>query len=185
MKIGYARVSTEDQNLELQLDELKKFGCDKIFQEKISGSSKDRPELEKLLEHLREGDTVVVWKLDRLGRSLKDLIFLIEGFKERGIGFVSLKDPIDTTTAAGELTFLIFGALAQFERRVISERTKAGLKAARARGKKGGRPKGLSPEAKEKARVAKILHKDTEMSIPAILKQLNISRASFYKYLKM
>ena len=130
MKIGYARVSTQDQKLELQLNDLKAYGCEIIFQEKMSGKNKDRPELNKLINHLRNGDKVVVWKLDRLGRSLKDLIELVSLFRKKGVEFVSLKDGIDTSTATGRFTFNIFASLAEFEREIIKERTKAGLDAA-------------------------------------------------------
>src|SRR5919205_4677202 len=135
MKIGYARVSTQDQKLTLQLDELKKAGCEHLYQEKISGKNKNRPELEKMLGGLRKGDTVLVWKLDRLGRSLKDLIELVALFNEKGVDFISLHDGINTATATGRFTFNIFAALAEFEREIIKERTKAGLSAAKARGR--------------------------------------------------
>ncbi|WP_394342005.1 recombinase family protein [Spirosoma pollinicola] len=134
MLFGNARVSTQDQNLALQLDDLKKAGCQKIFQEKVS-SAKERPQLRKLLEILREDDTVIVWKLDRLGRSLKELFTLVNDFQTQGIGFRSLNDTIDTTTAQGRLVFNLFASLAEFERNLIRERTKAGLAAARARGR--------------------------------------------------
>jgi DNA invertase Pin-like site-specific DNA recombinase len=139
MKIGYARVSTEDQDTRLQLDALKREGCKRIYEEKASGSKVDRPELQKLLDAAREGDVVIVWKLDRLGRSLKDLITIVSGLKEKGIGFRSLTETIDTTSSGGRLIFHIFASLAEFERSIISDRTKAGLAAARARGRKGGR----------------------------------------------
>jgi DNA invertase Pin-like site-specific DNA recombinase len=139
MKIGYARVSTEEQDTRLQLDALKQEGCKRIYEEKTSGSKADRPELQKLLDAAREGDVVIVWKLDRLGRSLKDLITIVTGLKERGIGFRSLTETIDTTSSGGRLIFHIFASLAEFERSIISDRTKAGLTAARARGRKGGR----------------------------------------------
>ena len=140
-KIGYARVSTLDQNLERQLDMLRQHGVDQIFQEKMSGTKRDRPELNKLLAHVTEGDTIVVESLSRLGRSTKDLIELIELLKERGVQLVSLKESIDTSTPTGKLLFTLMSAMAQFERDVIVERTQEGLKAARARGRKGGRPK--------------------------------------------
>ena len=146
MKIGYARISTIDQSLDLQIDALEKYGCKKIFKETKS-AIKERPELEKMLEHLRDGDILVVWKLDRLGRSLKHLIDLVTGFREKGIEFISLNDAIDTTTAQGRLTFNIFASFAEFERELIKERTMAGLQAARERGRVGGRKKGLSKEA--------------------------------------
>ncbi|WP_017732425.1 recombinase family protein [Nafulsella turpanensis] len=185
MKIGYARVSTQDQKLELQLDDLKSYGCEIIFKEKISGKSKDRPQLEKMVDQLRKGDVVVVWKLDRLGRSLKDLIELISSFREQGVEFVSLKDGIDTGTATGRFTFNIFASLAEFEREIIRERTTSGLEAARARGRKGGRPKGLSKEATAKAKSAKILYESGEKTVPEISASLGISRATCYRYLNL
>ena len=138
MLIGYARVSTIDQNLALQLDALQKAGCEKIFEDKASGGRVDRPGLQEALEYARERDTVLVWRLDRLGRSLKHLIEMVTQLNERGVGFRSLQEAIDTTTSGGKLIFQIFGALAEFERNLIQERTQAGLEAARARGRKGG-----------------------------------------------
>src|SRR5262245_50902777 len=140
MYIGYARVSTQDQNPALQLDALQNADCDKIFMEKASGAQRDRPELKAALDYIRPGDTLVVWKLDRLARSIRQRIDTIESLEARGIGFRSLTEAIDTTTPGGKLIFHIFGALAEFERSVIRERTKAGLASARARGKRGGRP---------------------------------------------
>jgi DNA invertase Pin-like site-specific DNA recombinase len=138
--VGYARVSTVEQNLHLQLDALTQAGCTKTFNDTISGAKAERPGLSEALEFLREGDVLTVWKLDRLGRSLRDLIDIITHLKDRNIGFKSLQDAIDTTTAGGMLIFHVMGALAEFERALIRERTQAGLKAARARGRKGGRP---------------------------------------------
>ena len=143
MLIGYARVSTHDQNLDLQKDALEKAGCEKIHVEKASGKSSNRPELEKAMNYLRKGDTLVVWRLDRLGRSMKHLIELITQLEEKGIGFRSLTEAMDTTTSGGKLIFHIFGALAEFERNLIQERTQAGLAAARARDRRGGRPYAL------------------------------------------
>jgi DNA invertase Pin-like site-specific DNA recombinase len=143
MLIGYARVSTHVQSLSLQLDALKKARCQKVFDDKVSGARSERPGLEATLEYVREGDTLLVWRLDRLGRSLKDLIEIIGGLEKRGIGFRSLQESIDTTTSRGRLIFHVFGALAEFERNLIRERTRAGLEAARARGRKGGRPRAL------------------------------------------
>ena len=139
MLVGYARVSTQDQNPELQLDALKADGCEKVFVEKASGAQRDRPELQAALDYMRSGDTLVVWKLDRLARSLKQLIETVETMEGQGIGFRSLTEAIDTTTSGGRLVFHIFGALAEFERSIIKERTMAGLVSARARGRVGGR----------------------------------------------
>jgi len=185
-KIGYARVSKYDQDLKLQIDALLAFGCEEknIFTDHISGSKLDRPGLNKCLEELQEGDILTVWRLDRLGRSMIHLISLIDGFKERKIGFKSLCDgAIDTTTASGELIFNIFSSLAQFERKLIQERTKAGLNAARERGKKGGRKKIQATDPK--VLTAKKMHKDHNMSINNICNILKISRATFYRYLSI
>lgn len=183
MKIGYARVSTQDQKLELQLDDLKSYGCEMIYKEKMSGRNKDRPQLNKMIDQLRQGDVVVVWKLDRLGRSLKDLIELVAAFREKGVEFVSLKDGIDTGTATGRFTFNIFASLAEFEREIIKERTMAGLESARARGRKGGRPAGLSKEALAQATSAKILFDSGEKTVQEIAEGLGISRATCYRYI--
>src|SRR5436305_14096367 len=146
MLIGYARVSTHEQHLDLQIDALKAAGCQKIFTDKISTLKAERKGLEEALAFLRHGDVLVVWKLDRLGRTLKQLIELIAMFNQKGIGFKSIKETIDTTTSTGKLVFHIFAALAEFERDIIHERTRAGLEAARARGRNGGRPKSLPPQ---------------------------------------
>jgi DNA invertase Pin-like site-specific DNA recombinase len=183
MKIGYARVSTHDQKLEMQIDELTRFGCELLFKEKISGKSKLRPELEKMIGQLRKGDVIVVWKLDRLGRSLRDLIDLISLFQEKGVEFVSIKDGINTGTATGRFTFNIFASLAEFEREIIRERTKAGLEAAKARGRNGGRPQGLTSEAIETAKNAKILFESGKLTVKDIAKSLKISRATCYRYI--
>ncbi|AIK97202.1 recombinase family protein [Candidatus Odyssella acanthamoebae] len=183
--IGYARVSTTEQDLSLQLDSLQKAGCKKalIFIDKVSGAKADRPGLEKCLSILESGDTLLVWRLDRLGRSMSHLVNLVQSLFERKIGFRSLCDgAIDTTTASGELIFNIFSAMAQFERRLIQERTRAGLNAARARGRRGGRPP-LNPND-PRVISAKKLHQDKEISIEKICTTLKISRASFYRYLK-
>jgi len=186
MKFGYARVSTKDQNLNLQIDAFRKIGCSDtyIYKEEISGASRERPELQKMLTQIREGDIVVVWKLDRLGRSVADLIHLVNEIQSKGAGFISLQDNIDTTTPHGKLAFHIFAAFAEFEREIIRERTNAGLASARARGRKGGRPKGLSPEAKIKAAAATSLYQQKK-SVTEICKTLFISRKTFYKYLKI
>lgn len=184
MKIGYARVSTKDQSLDLQIDALKKEGCKQIYHEVISGAKTERAELDRLLSQLREGDILVIWKLDRLGRSLKHLVQLVYALNEKGIGLQSINDPIDTTTSQGRLVFNIFASLAEFERDIIRERTQAGLKAARARGRVGGRPKGLSQNAQQKAIAAQALYKDQKLSISEICKNLSISKATLYKYLR-
>lgn len=181
MKIGYARVSTEDQNLHLQIDALEKAGCELTYKETASGAKIERAELRAALTHLRKNDTLVVWKLDRLGRSLKDLLNIVNDLHSRGIHFQSLQEGFDTNTHGGKLVFHIFGALAEFEKELIKERTKAGLAAARARGRQGGRPLKLTPEIIAKA---KALHKDFSISPQEIWKTLNISRALLYKALK-
>ena len=189
MKIGYARVSTRDQNLELQLEALQKFDCEKIFQEKQS-AVKERPELDRMLTILRNGDTVVVWKLDRLGRSLRHLVDLMALFKEKGVEFISLNDNIDTTTIQGRLIFNLFASFAEFERELIRERTLAGLKRARENGRIGGKKKGLTDDAKKKAKAALSLTKgnnkrprEEKLSVDDIAKTLGHSRAIFYRYL--
>src|SRR5664279_770649 len=144
--LGYARVSTDDQDASLQVDALKAAGCIKVFTDKASGALASRPQLDRMLDHLRPGDIVVVWRLDRLGRSLKNLIALVEDLAEKGVGFRSLTESIDTTTANGKLFFSIMGALAEFERDLVRERTMAGLEAARARGRVGGRPAKMTPD---------------------------------------
>ena len=184
MKIGYARVSTQDQNLDSQKDALKKYGCEIIYEEKVSGKNIERTELGKLRDSVRKGDEIVVWKLDRLGRSLKDLIFLITSFQDKEIGFISLHDNINTTTAQGRLVFNIFASLAEFEREIIKERTIAGLESARARGRMGGRPKGLSDESYKTALAAKQLYDAKTLTIMEICKRLSISKPTLYKYLK-
>ena len=183
MKIGYARVSTQDQRLELQTDALAQCGCQQIYKERKSGKTRERPELEKMVSQLRSGDTVVVWKLDRLGRSLRDLIDLVAEFRERGVEFVSLQDGINTATPTGRFTFNVFASLAEFERELIRERTNAGLASAKARGKRGGRPAGLSKAAVEKARSARILFDSKTKTVEEIAKILGIGRATCYRYL--
>ena len=184
MRIGYARVSTQDQELSLQLDALEGAGCRKVYQEKVTGSTKERPELQKMLEQLREGDVVVIWKLDRLARSLKDLVGLVNEIQEKGGALHSLNDQIDTTTPHGKFTFHIFAALAEFERDIIRERTKAGLAAARARGRKGGRPKGLSKKAQHTAIIAEQFYREGKLTVKEICEQLSISKGTFYNYLR-
>lgn len=158
MLIGYARVSTQDQTLDLQTDALKRAGCEKIFTDMASGAKSERPGLQEAMNHLRAGDMLVVWRLDRLGRSLKHLIATVTNLSDHGIGFKSLQENMDTTTSGGKLVFHIFGALAEFEREVIKERTNAGLRAARARGRFGGRPRpqARSPEASPKSNLESI-----------------------------
>ncbi len=186
MRIGYARVSTLDQNLELQIDALKGAGCEMIFTEKISGKSKDgRPELKNMFSKLRSGDTVIVWKLDRLGRSLANLIDLVEDMSKLGVHFLSLNDNINTQTATGRFTFNIFASLAEFEREVIKERTQAGLTAARARGRMGGRQKGLSNSSMNKAKAVKVLYEKREQTVEEIAASLGLSRSTCYRYLSI
>ncbi|MBU1822280.1 MAG: recombinase family protein [Bacteroidetes bacterium] len=185
MLIGYARVSTRDQNLELQLDALAKAGCDIIFQEKASGVKADRPELERMLSQLRKGDVVCIYKLDRLGRSLKNLLELVASFESRGVGLKSLTDSIDTTTPQGRLVLNIFGSLAEFERDLIRERTKAGLEAARVRGRKGGRRRGLSAEAQKKAMLGEVYYKEGKLGVDEIAKAVGVSKMTLYKYLRL
>jgi DNA invertase Pin-like site-specific DNA recombinase len=184
MLIGYARVSTQDQTLDLQTDALKQAGCEKIFTDLTSGAKSERPGLQDAMNHLRAGDTLVVWRLDRLGRTLKHLIATITDLSEHGIGFKSLQESIDTTTSGGKLIFHIFGALAEFEREVIRERTNAGLQAARARGRLGGRPtlQALDPK---KVALAKQLYADPERrrSVKEICETLHIGRSTLYRYL--
>jgi DNA invertase Pin-like site-specific DNA recombinase len=184
MRIGYARVSTKDQNLALQEDALRNAGCETVFTEIASGSTTARPVLDDLLSRLREGDVLVIWKLDRLGRSLQHLVTLTNELLERDVGLISLNDPIDTTTPQGRLVFNIFAALAEFERDLIRERTQAGLKAARARGRKGGRPPGLSNEAEATAMAAETLYKEGRLSVQAICDRLDISKPTLYNYLR-
>jgi DNA invertase Pin-like site-specific DNA recombinase len=180
MLVGYARVSTQDQHFELQRDALEKAGCEKFFSDIASGAKTERDGLEQALEFVRPGDTLVVWKLDRLGRSLKDLIEKINALQARGIGFRSLQESIDTTTANGVLFFHIFGAIAQFERELIRERTLAGLASARARGRLGGRPQALD----EKTRALAIsLYNDETNQVQDICATLGISRSTLYRYL--
>jgi len=183
MLIGYARVSTTEQTLALQQDALTKECCDRIFTDTASGSTTERKGLDEALGQLRDGDILVVWRLDRLGRSLKHLIETITALNERGVGFRSLTEKIDTTTSGGKLIFHIFGALAEFERDIIRERTQAGLTAARARGRLGGRPR-LKAFARKVA-LAKRLYEDRKTPVKEICRDLNISRATLYRYLRI
>lgn len=179
MKIGYARISTKDQKLDLQIDALELAGCEKIFTDIASGAKSTRPGLDEALNFARKKDVIVVWKLDRLGRSLKHLISTVNELSDREVGFESLEEKLDTTTASGKLLFHIFGALAEFERELIRERTNAGLKAARARGRNGGRPKSLS--ASDEKMVRKLMD-DKTIPINDICQQFGISRSTLYKY---
>jgi len=184
MRVGYARVSTADQSLDLQVDALKKAQCDEVFREVASGAKTARPVLEDLLKRLRQGDVLVIWKLDRLGRSLKHIVTLTNELMERKIGLISLNDPIDTTTPQGRLMCNLFASLAEFERDLIRERTAAGLLAARARGRRGGRPKGLSKPAAATAMAAETLYREGQLSVQAICDQLHITKPTLYAYLK-
>ena len=184
MKIGYARVSTREQNPSLQIDALKQAGCERIFQDVASGAKSSRPELDKLLAEARTGDTIIIWKLDRLGRSLRHLVELVETLSAEKIGLKSLNDPVDTTHAQGRLIFNLFASLAEFERDLIRERTNAGLSAARARGRVGGRPKGLDAQAEATAMAAEILYREGRLSVNAIADKLHISKSTLYSYLR-
>jgi DNA invertase Pin-like site-specific DNA recombinase len=181
MKIGYIRVSKQEQNEALQRDALKEAGCEKYFSDKMTGSTWQRNGLEELLAFMRSGDTVIVWKLDRLGRSLKDLIETLNLLNNRGINFISLTESIDTTTPGGKLIFHLMGALAEFERDLIRERTNAGLAAARARGRVGGRPRRASDG---KVALARHLYQDPGYSVAEICSMLGISRSTFFRYVK-
>lgn len=181
---AYARVSTKDQNLSMQLDELKKKGYDKLFTEKQSGKNiKDRPELQKMLEQLRKGDTVLIYKVDRLGRSAKDLITLGEIFKEKEIKFISIHDKIDTSTSMGSFFYNLIALFAQLERENISERTKSGLEAARKRGKKPGRKKGMTKEMQTTCKNIYDLYMcNPTQSVEALCKRFSINKSSYYRY---
>lgn len=184
MKIGYIRISTQDQNYNLQEDALNKLGCEMIFRETVSGVKKERPQLKKLLEQIRKGDVVVVYKLDRLGRSLKHLLEIVEILNSKSVALQSLNDNIDTTTPQGRLFFNISASFAEFEKDLIRERTKAGLEAARERGRKGGRRKGLSKEAQQKAILAENYYNEGIKSVNEIASDLSISKMTLYKYLR-
>lgn len=181
MLIGYARVSTTDQNLSLQRDALEKANCEKIFSDTTSGASAERTGLGSALENLRSGDVLVVWRLDRLGRSLKNLIEIVALLEGRGIGLRSLQENIDTTTSGGKLVFHIFCSLAEFERSLIRERTKAGLEAARSRGSRGGRPKCMDHK---KVAAARAMHDRGAATVAEICRTLGVSRATFYRYIR-
>jgi DNA invertase Pin-like site-specific DNA recombinase len=178
--VGYARVSTADQNAALQVDALKAAGCKRIFRETASGAQRDRPELAKALDYIREGDVLCVWKLDRLARSLRQLLETGEALAERGIGLRSLTESIDTTTPGGRLVFHVFGALAEFERGIIRERTMAGLENARRMGRKGGRPRAMSDADIAKA---KAMLTSPDITVEAVAETLGVSAATLYRYL--
>jgi DNA invertase Pin-like site-specific DNA recombinase len=180
MIVGYARVSTQDQNLQMQLDELQKYGCFEIFEEKMTGSKRERPALNEMLKMLREGDRVVVYKLDRISRSTKHLIELAEYFEKKAVEFVSIRDNIDTSTATGRFFFRMMASIAELERDIISERTKSGLASARARGRKGGRPK----VAQKPLETALKMYQSKEYSISEIVAATKISQATLYRRIK-
>jgi len=180
MLVGYARVSTQDQTPQMQLDALKVAECEKVFEEKASGAQRDRPQLMAALDYVREGDTIVVWKLDRLARSTKQLIETVELLEERSIGFRSLTEEIDTTTPGGRLIFHIFAALAEFERAVIRERSSAGLKAARDQGRVGGRPPAMT---KDDIAAARALLADPSITTRQVAKRIGVSVSTLYKHL--
>lgn len=180
MLIGYARTSTLDQRPELQLDALTQAGCEKVFVEQASGAQRERPQLKAALEFAREGDTLVVWKLDRLSRSLKQLIETVELLQTRGIAFRSLTEAIDTSGAGGRFVFHVFGALAEFERSIIKERTMAGLAASRARGRRGGRPKQMTTK---KIAMAKGMLSNPTITMDDVARELGVSIATLYRHL--
>lgn len=180
MIFSYARVSTQDQNLEMQLDAFSKYGVDEIFQEKMSGAKKDRPQLEKMIDKLRKGDKVVVYKLDRISRSTKHLIELSELFAEKEVDFVSIQDQIDTSTPMGRFFFRTMASIAELERDIIRDRTKAGLESARARGRVGGRPKA---DKKDVEKALKLYDSQT-MTVDEIAEMTGVSRATIYRAVK-
>ena len=180
MKIGYARVSTADQNLDSQIDALEAAGCERIYREKASGKNTKRPELQRMMEALREGDVVVVTHLDRISRSTADLTKMLEDFKEAGIGFTALQDPVDTTSAVGQLIVEVIAAVNAFERRLLVERTQEGLSAARARGRKGGRP---ALDAKDVKKML-ALYDSKEMSVAEVCEACGVSKTTLYRYVK-
>lgn len=178
MLIGYARVSTQDQHLDLQMDALKAAGCERIFTDQCSGAKSERPGLAEALEYIRSGDTLVVWKLDRMGRSLRHLIDIINGLADKDIQFKSLQESIDTSTPGGKLVFHVFGAVAEFERDLIRERVNAGLTAARSRGRLGGRPTKLT---EDQIKIAIALAGNPDLTVKAICEQVGCSRATYYR----
>ena len=168
----------------MQLDALSTAGCQQIFKEKVTGIKSDRPELAAMQQILRKDDVVYIYKLDRLGRSLKHLLEIAGEFEKKGVGLVSINDPVNTTTASGKLVFNIFASIAEFEKDLIRERTKSGLEAARARGRKGGRSRGLSKEAEKIAMLAQTLYNERKLGVNDIAKELSISKMTLYKYLR-
>jgi DNA invertase Pin-like site-specific DNA recombinase len=180
MLIGYARVSTRDQKAHLQLDALREAGCEKIFEETASGARRHRPELNAALDFMRSGDTLVVWKLDRLARSTRQLLETVEMFERRKIGLKTITQNIDTTNAGGRLIFTVFGAIAEFEREIVRERTRAGLDAARSRGRKGGRPRSLSDKDLKQARA---LLTDPEITVEEVARRFGVGPSTLYRYL--
>lgn len=181
MLVGYARVSTDDQNLNLQRDALNQAGCEQLYEDQFSSAKAERPGLQQALQYARAGDTLVVWRLDRLSRSLKDLIEMVTLLESKGIGLKSLQEAIDTSSSSGKLIFHIFGALAEFERNLIRERTQAGLQAARARGRKGGRPKALN---KDKQALAVKLYDEKKHTVDQICEIMGVSKPTLYKYIE-
>lgn len=180
MRIGYARVSMDDQKMDLQIEALKQAGCEDIYRDTVSGSKAERPALSTMLKTLRKGDTVMVWRLDRLGRSLKNLVTIVHGLQSKEINFVSLTESINTTTASGNLVFHMFAAIAEFERNLIRERTLAGLAASRRQGRIGGRPKSLSSEDQL---MVVALYKSKKHTLKEICRMSGISKPTLYKYL--
>jgi len=181
MLIGYARVSTHEQNLDLQRNALKQAGCERILEDTVSGAASERAGLSEALAYVRKGDALLVWRLDRLGRSLKNLIEIVSDLEERGVGFRSLQESINTTTSGGRMIFHVFGALAEFERNLIRERTMAGLAAARARERKGGRPRKLNEKQVD---LAQRLYREKRHSVKDICQVLGISKPTLYEYLR-
>lgn len=185
MIFGYVRVSKNEQNQDLQFDALRKAGCEKIFQEKVSGASKERPEYARMVSELRKGDVIVVWRIDRLGRATYELIKLMVEWKEMGVNFRSISEGIDTSTKMGRLWYMLSSVFAENEREIIMERTLAGMEAARARGLVGGRPKGLTIKSQEIASLAATLYNSKKYTTAQICRQLNIgSKATLYNYLR-
>lgn len=185
MKVGYARVSTKDQNWQLQIEALEKAGCEEIYKEKISGSTRNRPELDRMIQQFRKGDELFVWRLDRLGRSLKNIIDLVLHLSEKGVIIKGLVDGVDTSTMNGRLFLNIMASLAEYERELIRERTNASLQSARARGRTGGRPKGYNKETISKLMIMRSVYKDTTKTPAEIYSPLGLTRATFYRYAKI